>query len=337
MRALVVFTQAALRSHPYVHREVQACQDSDERRGLAVFEKAFLGHISFSLSSAAGAFVHNVTGGLFAGSPEKTFGVAEWHRQFARASRSFAFVADMTVVLLGGRLKIKQKLSGRLADALSELYLLACVLKRYEDDGNAADDRPIVAFAAQNGLYRFQEAMRGTVDNFPVRWARLLMKVVVFPLGLRYRPAPDWLGHKIVGLVLEPGALRDRLTRYIYVSKDPREATGLLEVTLEKVMLAEEAEKKLERAVRQRVVRRYYGMDWIGDALKQGVITESEAGLLREVEDLTARVIAVDHFDPDEVKPNFMSAGPNTKAMRSAGKNTDRAADERSFGAGGLR
>jgi len=29
-------------------------------------------------------------------------------------------------------------------------------------------------------------------------------------------------------------------------------------------------------------------------------------------------VIAVDHFDPAEVKPHYMTAGHNTKAMQSA-------------------
>ena len=79
--------------------------------------------------------------------PEKAYGTAEWYRQLWRASRNFAFVADLTVALLGGGLKTKQKLTGRLADALSELYLLSCVLKRYEDDGKPADDRHIVALA----------------------------------------------------------------------------------------------------------------------------------------------------------------------------------------------
>ena len=80
--------------------------------------------------------------------PEKAYGTAEWYRQLWRASRNFAFVADLTVAVLGGGLKTKQKLTGRLADALSELYLLCCVLKRYEDDGKPANDRHIVALAA---------------------------------------------------------------------------------------------------------------------------------------------------------------------------------------------
>jgi acyl-CoA dehydrogenase len=318
-RALITFTQGALRSHPYLGREMQACQDQDAPRGLAAFEEAMLGHISFSLANVTGAFLHNITGGRFAKVPKEVLEMTVWHRQLWRASHNFAFVADLTVMLLGGSgLRRRQKLTGRMADALSELYLLACVLKRYEDDAAPADDRVIVAFAAQNGLYRFQEALRGTINNFPVAWARHAMKAVVFPLGSPYRPAQDRLGHKIVELALQPGETRDRLTRYIYVSKDVMDPTGLLEVTLEKVVQAEEAEKKLERAVRRRTVLRLLGTDWIGDAVTQGVITEGEAGLLREIETLTARVIAVDDFDPDEVRPNYMTAGHNRKAAQVA-------------------
>jgi acyl-CoA dehydrogenase len=250
--------------------------------------------------------------------PEKAYGTAEWYRQLWRASRNFAFVADLAVAVLGGGLKTKQKLTGRLADALSELYLLSCVLKRYEDDGKPAADRQIVALCARNGLFRFQEAMRGTIDNFPSLPVRWLMRAVVFPLGAHYKPAPDWLGHKCVELVLVPGEVRDRLTRFIYVSQDANDPTGLLEITFAKAVAAEVAEKKLDRAVRAGQVRRVHGTDWIGEAANQGVISDDEARLLREVESLTARVIAVDHFDPAEVRPHYMTPGHNARAVQSA-------------------
>jgi acyl-CoA dehydrogenase len=317
-RSLITFAQGALRSHPYLYKEIQACQDTDDRRGLAAFGTAFADHVSFSLSNVFGALFHNITFGLFAQVPEKAYGTAEWYRQLWRASRNFALVADLTVAVLGGGLKTKQKLTGRLADALSELYLLCCTLKRYEDDGKPANDRYIVSLAAQNGLYRFQEALRGTIDNFPVAPVRWLMRVLVFPFGAHYKPAPDWLGHKVVELVLTPGEVRDRLTRFIYVTHDPNDPVGLLEATLTKAVAAEAAEKKLDRAVRAGQVRRVHGTDWIGDAAKQGVITDVEAQLLRDVEQMTARVIAVDHFDPAEVKPHYMTAGHNARAVQSA-------------------
>jgi len=85
-----------------------------------------------------------------------------------------------------------------------------------------------------------------------------------------------------------------------------------------KVTAVEAAERKLERAIRAGTIRRYHGIDWIGEATTKGVITADEAAQLREAEELTARVIAVDHFDPAEVKPHFMTAGHNARAAQSA-------------------
>jgi acyl-CoA dehydrogenase len=318
-RTLITFAQGALRSHPYLYKEVRAVQDPDRTKGLDAFEDALLGHVAFSISNATGAFFHNITLGYFAEVPERVDGLETIYRQLSRASRNFALVADLTVALLGGGLKVKQKLTGRLADALSEIYLLSCVLKRFEDDGRPEADRTIVAFAAANGLHRFEEALRGTIENFPNPFARILLRVLVFPFGRHYFPAPDVLGTKIVRLVLEPGEVRDRLTRDIFISDDPDDATGLLEVTLKKVVAAEEAEKKLERAIRAGTARRYHGLDWIEVAAEAGSITESEALLLREAEALTARVIAVDHFSPDELRPNYPKAPPPALGHNSRG------------------
>ena len=317
-RSLITFAQGALRSHPYLYKEIQACQDDNPQRGLAQFEAAFGGHVAFSLANTFGALFHNITFGLFGSVPEKAYGTAEWYRQLWRAARNFAFVADLTVAVLGGGLKIKQKLTGRLADALSELYFLACVIKRYEDDAKPANDRQIVALCARNGLYRCQEALRGVIDNFPVAPVRWFMRAVVFPFGSHYKPAPDWLGHQVAELVLRPGEVRDRLTRCIFVSHNPNDPTGLLEVTFAKAVEAEAAEKKLDRAVRAGIVRRVHGNDWIGEAVVKKVLTETEGQMLRELEKLTARAIAVDDFDPAEVRPNYMTPGHNARAMRSA-------------------
>ena len=321
-RTLITFAQGALRSHPYLFKEVQALQDSDSGRGIDAFEEAFLDHLSFSVSNATGAFFHNMTLGYFGNAPESARGLEPIYRQLWRASRNFALVADLTVALLGGGLKTKQKLTGRLADALSELYLLCCVLKRFEDDGKPRSDRVLVALAAANGLSRFEAAIRGTIDNFPQAPARVLMRLLVFPLGRHYYPASDRLASTAVRVALEPGDVRDRLTRHIFVSTNPEDATGLLEVTLRKVVAAEDAEKKLERAIRAGHIRRYHGLDWIAEAAGKGILTQSEAELLREAEALAARAIAVDHFDPEALKPNYQSPSSETIGHNSHGRGT---------------
>ena len=317
-RSLITFAQGALRAHPYLIAEVKAAQNPDQAAGLKAFERAFLGHVGFAVSNAFGALFHNLSGGVFAKAPANAGDIKQCYKQLSRASRNFALVADLTVAMLGGGLKTKQKLTGRLADALSELYLLACVLKRFEDDGRPEADRDVVALAMANGLNRFERALLGAINNFPVGLAALAMRWLVYPFGRHYDPAEDDLGRDVVRELLKPGEMRDRLTRDIFISKDANDPMGLLEVTLEKTLAAETAEKKLDRAVRDGTVLRFHGRDWFAEAMQKGVLTAAEAEQLRELEGLTDRVIAVDHFDPDEVRPNYMQVGHNVRSVAAA-------------------
>lgn len=300
-RTLITFAQGALRSHPYLFTEIEALQDENSERGIETFAKTFDDHRAFLFSNATGALFHNVTFGAFAAAPQNAGDMKRWWRQLSRASRSFALVADLTVALLGGGLKVKQKITGRMADALAELYLMSSILKRYEDDGRPAADRKLVAYCMRNSLARFDHALRGVIDNFPLRWAAWLMGPLVLPFGMR-RPAADKDGKEIVRAALEPGAFRDRLTRDVYTSEGTDDATGLLEATLQKVVVCEEAEKKLERAIRKGEVKRFHDRDWIKDAEAKGVLTSEEARALADLRDMVARVIAVDDFAAAELE-----------------------------------
>jgi acyl-CoA dehydrogenase len=209
-----------------------------------------------------------------------------------------------------------------MADALAELYLLSAVLKRYDDDGRPKEDFKLVDYCARNCLYRFDQALLGVLRNFPVRWAAWLMAPLVFPLGARRRPANDREGKEIVRAALEPGAFRDRLTRDIFVSDDPGDRAGLLDYTLARAVACEAAEKKLERAIRKGEVKRFHDNDWIAEAERRGVLTESEALDLAELRDLVSKVIAVDDFaadlarspgsakasQPSQPKPEYIAA-----------------------------
>jgi acyl-CoA dehydrogenase len=300
-RTLITFAQGALRSHPYLFTEIEALQDQDRQRGVELFARTFDDHVAFTVSNVAGALFHNLTFGVFASAPPNAGDTRQWWRELARASRSFALVADLTVALLGGGLKVRQKITGRMADALSELYLLSAILKRYDDDGRPKEDLKLVDYCAQNCLYRFDQALLGTLRNFPVRWAAWLMAPLVFPLGARRWPASDKDGKAIVRAALEPGAFRDRLTRDIFVSNDPGDRVGLLDYTLARVVACEEADKKLERAIRKSEVKRFHDNDWVAEAEAKGVLTETEARALAELRDLVARVIAVDDFAAEEL------------------------------------
>jgi acyl-CoA dehydrogenase len=312
-RSLITFAQGALRAHPYLYAEIAAVQDADRRSGLAAFDTAFTGHLGFMLRNMAGSFLHGLSGGRFASTPVR-HEMAQWYRQLARYAQSFALVGDWTVAFLGGDLKRKQRLAGRMADILSDLYLLSAVLKRYEDEGRLREDGPLVDAISRDLLFAIEQSFAAVFANFPNAGLAWLMRALVFPLGRHRKPASDRETYRLARAVLRPGAFRDRLTVGTYVSTDPRDVTGVLEDALVKVTRAEDIEAKFVRAVKKGVVERRLDRDAITDAVDAGVLTEAEAAILRLADQATDRVIRVDDFDPDELAAKQLSRRETTAA-----------------------
>jgi acyl-CoA dehydrogenase len=307
-RSLITFAQGALRAHPYLYAEIEAAQNPDRKAGIIAFDRAFGGHVGYMLRNMVGSFLHAVSGGAFASTPVSG-DMARWYRQLARYAQSFALVGDWTVAFLAGDLKRKQRLSGRMADILSDLYLLSAVLKRYEDDGAIAEDRPVVDAVARDLIHAIEQNFSAVFDNFPNQVLSILMRVLVFPLGRHARPSSDRQSYRLVRSVLRPGAFRDRLTQGVYISMDPKDVTGVLEDAFIKVTKAEEIEAKFVRAIKKGVIERRLDRDAITDAVDRGVLTESEASILRLSDQATDRVIRVDDFDPEELAPRQLSRG----------------------------
>jgi len=299
-RTLITFAQGALRAHPYLYKEVEAAQNPDKKAGLLAFDTAFSGHVGFMLRNIVGSFLHGMSFGVFASTPVE-HEMAWWYRQLSRYSQAFALCGDWTVAFLGGELKARQKLSGRMADILSELYILSATLKRYEDDGRIEEDRPVVAAVARDAIFRIEQSFAAVFANFPNRVLGGLMHFLVFPLGRHAKPSDDQTNYKLARAVLMPGAFRDRLTIGTYVSADPNDVTGVLEDALVKVVAAEEVEAKFIRAVKKGIVERRLDRDAIADAITAGVITADEAVVLRIADEATDRVIHVDDFSSEEL------------------------------------
>lgn len=300
-RTLITFAQGALRAHPYLYREVAAVQNPDKRLGRSAFDDAFSGHVSFMLRNIAGSFLYGLSNGAFAGAPPET-DMAHWYRQISRYAQDFALVGDWTVAFLGGQLKARQQLSGRMADILSELYILSATLRRYEDDGRLDEDRPVVEAVAQDSIARIEQSFDAVFANFPNRFLGGLMRFLVFPLGRRARPSADRLNAELAKAVLKPGAFRDRMTVGTYVNFDPKDPTGLLEDALLKVVAAEHIEAHFIRAIKKGTIERRLDRDAISDAITEGVISAEDAAILRTADEATDRVIRVDDFSSDELQ-----------------------------------
>ena len=221
------------------------------------------------------------------------------YQQLTRMSAAFAFAADVSMLVLGGNLKRKEKLSGRLGDILSQLYLASAALKRFEDDGRQQADLPLVQWALQDALYRIQEAFYGIFGNFPNRGVALLMRLVAFPLGRVFTPPQDRLGSEIAHLMMEPCEARERLTSNTFVWRTESDPVGCLELALDAAGAGEAAEAKLRSAVKAGTVSAYTDAGQLELALSAGALDEVETAALRRFRELRRRCIMVDDFAHD--------------------------------------
>ncbi|WP_410498396.1 acyl-CoA dehydrogenase [Chitinibacter sp. S2-10] len=307
-RNMIIFGQGAIRSHPYVLRELLAAKNRD----LAAFDDAVIGHIGFAISNKVRAFWLGLTGARFVSVPASA-PTAQNYRDIVRFSSAFAFLADFGMATLGGSLKFKEKLSARLGDMLSNLYIATAALKKFRDDGEPKEDRPLVRWAVETALYDCQEAMNGFLQNHPNRLLAWCVRRVVFPLGMTLRAPADRVGTRIARALMEPGAMRDRLVEFMYRSENEKDPVGVLEFALKAVIETEGLESKLRRAQREGVLTAFSASERLQQALAAGLIDQDEFLAVARARRLKREVIMVDDFDsqlqhpdPDAIRRNIV-------------------------------
>ena len=310
-RSLITYGQGAIRCHPYVLQEMQAVADPDAQRAAKSFDKALFGHIGFTISNAVRSVWLGLTGGRLLMPP----GAPQTRRYFQRLTRmsaAFALCSDFAMLVLGGSLKRRETLSGRLADALSQMYLVSAMLKHFEDQGRQVGDLPLLRWSCDEALFSMQQSLDGLIRNFPNRPIAWLMRLLVFPLGRRYSRASDRLGQQIAALILSPSAVRDRLTAGVYTNDEPEQAIGRIECALRQVVEAEDIEKRLAAARRSSLIQGANETELQDEAVKAGILSTDELELLRQADAARRDVIQVDDFNQNY----WLDIGRDTDSRR---------------------
>jgi len=300
-RSLIIFGQGAIRCHPFVLREMTAARNPDRERGVDDFDRALFGHIGFTISNAARAFVMALTFARFESVPD-TGATRRYYQHIERFSASFAFATDVAMLTLGGYLKKKESISGRLGDVLSAMYLASMVLKQHEDHGSPPEDLPIVEWACRELLYQAQEQLHNVLRNFPNRPMAAFMRMCIFPRGRTYFAPGDRLGRKVADLVLNASASRDRLCHGVYREVHGGNPLGQLQQALELTPQAEVIEKKLR--VEGVKTGRIGALDLPGQieaGLGLGIISATEAEMLRDYDLRVMDIVNVDEFAADDL------------------------------------
>ncbi len=319
-RTFMIFGQGALRAHPYAFKEVNAI----ERNDVKGFDGAFWAHIGHVLRNLTRSIVLSVTRAHFVWSP-----VGGPSRRYVQklnwVSATFAFMADLSMGLLAGDLKVKEKLTGRFADVLSWMFIATAVIRRFEEEGRKPEDKMFLDYSMAMAFQKIQDAFDGIFGNMyanslpffvrgpvywffkgPVRWWSRLNFVGLAPT--------DRLTHRLADGLLHNEAQRERLTKGMYIPTKITEGLGRLENAYKVAREAEPIEKKVRKAVKAKVLKKK-SPTLLDDALKAGVITATEHQLLGEADRLRLDAIQVDDFSQEEYLSGIVASKGNGSAV----------------------
>ncbi len=299
-RSLIIFGQGAIRCHPFLLREMNAARDPNPATGLKAFDAALFGHIAHTVKNGLRALWMGLTGSHTVAVPKVAPQTRRYYQQMSRYSAAFAFLSDISLMVLGGGLKRREKLSARLGDILSQMVLVSAALKRFEDEGRPEADLPLLHWAVWDAIYQAQQAFDGVFANYPVRWVAWLLRHLLFPWGYPYVVPSDDVGHEVARLLITPSPTRDRLTACCHLPANAEEPVGALEWALSATLEAEGVEARMReahKAGRMAHDPRANVRDMAEAALAAGVITPAEHALLQRRNQLRDHVIRVDDFE----------------------------------------
>ena len=296
-RSMIIYGQGAIRSHPYLLKEMTALQTDNK----AEFDIYFWKHISQVFSNLARSVILGLSIRLGLSRIITSSELSCSMTRLSYLSSVFAFVSDLALATYGGTLKRKEMISGRFADAFSWIYIGATTMKRYHENKND-EEEPLLEWCISPACHNAYEALLMTVDNMPNMIIRGILRLLLFPLGLRFSVPDDQLTSQAASSILDGGALREKLSEDVYVPRADDPALGRLEHALRTAVEVLPLKRKLRIARKEGIITARYGQEMINEGLAANIITQSEADEIIKYDLLLSEVIDVDDFEPEIYK-----------------------------------
>ena len=317
-RSLLIFGQGAILCHPWVMKEMKAAQNPDLAAAVEEFDANLFGHIGFAISNAVRSLWFGLTGAKIGKAPGDAY-TRRYFRKLDRYAANLALMADVSMLMLGGKLKFKESLSGRLGDVLSHLYMTSAMLKRYHDDGAPQAEQPLLAWAFHDSVHRIETALSAALRNFPVRPVGWLMWALVFPWGRRAVPPGDRLSHRVAALLMSPNEARASLARGVFLTPCENNPGGRIDSYLAKAIAAEPVERKFLKALKNSSIEALDFSSQLDEGVREGWITAEERVQLEELRELTLDAITVDDFEAEELRSaGYRNLPESERARREA-------------------
>ncbi|NMZ18252.1 acyl-CoA dehydrogenase [Pseudomonas rhodesiae] len=301
-RNLMIFGQGAIRCHPFVLKEMALAGREDKDQALKEFDSLLMQHIGFAVSNAASTLVLNLGIGHFEKAPGNRLSQG-YFRALNRQAAAFALLADLSMMLLGGELKRRERLSARLGDVLSHMYLASAALKRYHDLDSPDHLEPLFVWAMEESLGESERALDELLSNFPNKVLGCLMRVIVFPFGRRHTGPSDALDAEVAAVIgrAKDDPTLEELLAGCYRPQSAEDPVGALQHAYDLLNASHPLQKKLHTALKSGQLKPAAGEHAIDAALNAGVLQAAEAQTLRDAEAARRKVIDVDDFSKEEL------------------------------------
>ncbi len=297
-RSLMIFGQGAIRCHPFLVDEIEAMQSEDQAAGLKKFDRVFIRHLGHVLSNAMRTKVMGFTRAIFTKTPENADDFSRrWYQRINLMSAGLGIAADTALGVLGGDLKRRELLSARLGDVLSQLFIACSILKYHSTHARTEEEDAHAHHSLTMALYAAQEAFYDFYANFPVRPLAKGLQWMTFPFGrIVSKPSDDSI-RRLGDLIMEDNPVRKELAQYLYVSKDPEDATGRVESTYQMLLSLGPVWDDFVKAQGKGKLKGASLEERLKDAAEQGIIREADIEKLREYDARRYDCLLTDAFD----------------------------------------
>eukprot|EP00595_Chromulina_sp_UTEXLB2642_P002442 CAMPEP_0196763690 /NCGR_PEP_ID=MMETSP1095-20130614/4520_1 /TAXON_ID=96789 ORGANISM="Chromulina nebulosa, Strain UTEXLB2642" /NCGR_SAMPLE_ID=MMETSP1095 /ASSEMBLY_ACC=CAM_ASM_000446 /LENGTH=720 /DNA_ID=CAMNT_0042117379 /DNA_START=201 /DNA_END=2363 /DNA_ORIENTATION=- len=287
-RSLMIFGQGVTRSHPNLLKIIKTLEAGNE---VKEFQTEVLGFFSHLFSNT----YRSITRSIFRPRSKSNLS-AYYEGQLSRLAANFAVTTDIALVL-GGKLKLEEMLSGRFADAFSTLYLGYATLWFYEQNKSIEGIDKVFELAMESLLAESQVALDKLSTNFPIKPLGYLMNLLVFPIGKPYEGPSDALRQQAAQVISNPSGFRNLLSNGIFISDNPNDRVRMLNEILPKAVAMDKIIYKAKKEKRE--------------------LNQSELKQLEEINKIVNELIQVDVFDKLGVEK-----GESDSYIRPALRNT---------------
>lgn len=292
-RNLLIFGQGSMACHPYIRDEFYAVSGKNKE----AFRVLIWNHIRYFLQNFAKTTCSAWTGGMFISAPNQS--MKREYQRLARLSHAYAWLADLSLIVLGGELKRKERLSARLADGMSYLYMAMGALRQVEINKDNEDEKTHAQWAVAYCFYHAQKSLIGLCQNFPSRIFGVIARLIAFPFGQTMRYPSDKLDQKLARLMSGNNHYRDRLKKSVYLSGDRDQPLDRMEHALQLIIGTEGYSKKMSDLRRCKLSQL---QEKLNEKLTNGELSQDEVDGFLAAEHARWDAILVDEFNFESMK-----------------------------------